>query len=79
MDILYEPVGQELLSEEMILHSLGRLVEVAHEAIALSVRIQEDITAGHIVESCTLTPLLELLSIVLVSQIDYLINLTRIV
>ena len=72
---MYEKLeGNELLSEEMLLHVLGRHVETSIEAIerAISITNQLSVEEGsvYIVESYTLAPQLELLSILLERRAD---------
>jgi len=50
VDPLYEPVKEELLSEEYIHFMLGRHVETAVEAISSVIRIHEHVNSEHIIE-----------------------------
>ena len=66
--------GNELLSEEMLLHTLGRHIETAIEAaeraIAITNQLSTEEGSAYIVESHTLAPQLELLSILLERRAD---------
>ena len=66
--------NNELLSEEILLHTLGRHVETAIEAVEKCISITERLSieegSAYIVESHTLAPQLELLSILLERRAD---------